>query len=143
VFGAFLASVFPVLNRMLVRGHDPLTIVVWEMLGACMVCLAVVPAAGGLASLLPPSPAAFGWLLVLALVCTVFAHGFHIHLLRSLSAYTSNLAINFEPVHGMLMAALLFHEFQSLTAPFYLGALTIILANLLHPLAAYAARRRS
>jgi len=134
ILAAILAAVFPVLNRHLVRGHAPLVIVTWEMAAACLTCLAVVSWVGGYAGLLAVSPQDFGWLLVLALLCTVFAHGFHVHLLRSLSAYTSNLAINFEPVYGMVMAAWIFHEYQSLTPTFYAGALVIVSANLLHPL---------
>ncbi len=139
--GAFLAAVFPVLNRMLVRGHHPLTIVTWEMVGACAVCLALLPWAGGLPALLSLTPSDVGWLLVLAWVCTVLAHGWTIRLLRSLSAYTANLAINFEPVYGMLLAAWIFREHHTLTTPFYLGAAAIVLANLLHPLVLRRARR--
>jgi len=142
IIGAFLAAVFPVLNRSLVRGHDPLVIVGWEMAAACALCLAVVPWFGGYAAMFSISLAEFGWLLVLALVCTVFAHGFHVHLLRSLSAYTSNLAINFEPVYGMLMAAWIFHEYESLTPGFYAGAAVIVGANLLHPLVTRSKGRR-
>jgi drug/metabolite transporter (DMT)-like permease len=134
IVAAFLAAVFPVLNRSLVRGHDPLVIVGWEMTAACGFSLAVVPWFGGYEAMVSISAAQFGWLLVLALLCTVFAHGMHVHLLRSLSAYTSNLAINFEPVYGMLMAAWIFHEYESLTPAFYTGALIIVAANLLHPL---------
>ena len=134
ILAAILAAVFPVLNRHLVRGHAPLVIVTWEMIAACLTCLAVVPWTGEYADLLGLSAKDFGWLLVLALLCTVFAHGFQVHLLRSLSAYTSNLAINFEPVYGMIMAAWIFHEYQSLTPAFYAGALVIVSANLLHPL---------
>jgi len=133
IAGAFLAAIFPVFNRSLVRGHDPLVIVSWEMAAASAICLAVVPWFGGYAAMISISASDFGWLLVLALVCTVFAHGVHVHLLRSLSAYTSNLASNFEPVYGMIMAAWIFHEYESLTPAFYAGALVIVGANLLHP----------
>ena len=133
VISAALAAVFPVLNRSLVREHDPLVIVMWEMVGACLLCLAVVPWFGGYVAMISISMVDFGWLLVLAIVCTVFAHGFQVHLLRSLSAYTSNLAINFEPIYGMLLAAWIFHEYESLTVSFYAGAFVIVAANLLHP----------
>src|SRR5690606_16923340 len=81
------------------------------------------------------------WLLLLAWVCTVFAHGFHIHLLRHLSAYTSNLAINFEPVYGIAAAALLFGEHRQLHPLFYAGVIAIVAANLLHPALLRRSRR--
>jgi drug/metabolite transporter (DMT)-like permease len=135
VLGAFLAAIFPVLNRKLVSGgSDSLVMVSWEMVGAFIAAMALHPLFGGEWKEL----VAFGkwdwlWLLCLAWVCTVFGHGFHIRLLRYLSAYTSNLAFNFEPVYGMIAAALLFGEHKQLHPLFYVGMGTILLANALHP----------
>lgn len=137
--GAFLAAVFPVMNRRIVNQGklDPIVMVVWEMVGACLICLAALPWIDG--------PGAYGrmldlkgldwlWLLLLAWACTVFAHGFHIHLLRYFSAYTGNLAINFEPVYGIIAAAALFGEHRQLHPGFFLGTGAILVANILHPL---------
>ena len=135
LLGALLAAVFPVLNRRLVNtGGDPLMMVVWEMAGACTVALVLHPLLDGGISLFAWQGLDWLWLLLLALVCTVFAHAFHIHLLRRMSAYTANLAMNFEPVYGTLSAALFFGEHKQLHPLFYAGLATILLANLLHPL---------
>lgn len=130
---AVLAAIFPVLNHRLVnRGLSSRTLLVYEMSGAAATAFAVTIIA-------PPIdfqlPILTDWLplLTLALACTVFAHTLHIHLLRRLSAYTSNLAINFEPVYGIILAALVFQEHHQLHPGFYLGALTIIAANLIQP----------
>lgn len=132
---AFLAAIFPVLNRRIVRaGGDPKSMVAWEMVGAAAVSLIALPIFSPPSSLLKWQGYDWLWLLVLAWVCTVFAHGFQIHLLRHLSAYTSNLAFNFEPVYGIAAAALLFGEHHHLHPLFYVGTLTIIAANLSHPL---------
>jgi drug/metabolite transporter (DMT)-like permease len=135
--GAFLAAVFPVLNRHWVGQQrlDPIVMIFWEMLGACVCGLVLLPWLGGdsgYAGLFQWRGLDWLWLLILAWVCTVFAHGFHIHLLRYLSAYTSNLAINIEPIYGMAAAALLFGEHRQLHPGFFLGAGTIVVANLLH-----------
>jgi hypothetical protein len=42
--------------------------------------------------------------------------------------------MNFEPIYGMLAAALVFGEHRQLHPGFYAGAATIIAANILHPL---------
>jgi drug/metabolite transporter (DMT)-like permease len=142
LFGAMLAAIFPVLNRRFVTtGSDPLTMVAWEMAGACVAVLLLYPLAGGGAALLAWHGLDWLWLLLLALVCTVFAHAFHIHLLRRLSAYTANLAMNFEPIYGILAAALLFGEHKQLHPFFYVGMLTILAANLLHPLVLHRLRK--
>lgn len=136
MLGAFLAAIFPVMNRKLVSGgSDSLVMVSWEMVGAFIAVMALHPVLGGGVKDL----VAFGqwdwlWLLCLAWVCTVFGHGFHIRLLKHLSAYTSNLAFNFEPVYGILLAAWLFAEHKQLHPLFYVGMGTILLANVLHPL---------
>jgi len=152
---AFLAAIFPVLNRRLVNasGLNPQAMVGWEMLGAHLTVMALLPFLP-LLDHQPFSPATtyaalfhlkgldWMWLLILAWICTVFAHGFQIHLLRHFSAYTSNLAFNFEPVYGIVAAALIFGEHKDLHAGFYAGTLTIVAANLLHALIPYWQRRR-
>ena len=135
ILSAFLAAIFPVLNRKLVTtGGDPLVMVVWEMAGAFTAALCLYPWVGEGKSLFVWQRFDWLWILLLAWVCTVFAHSFHIRLLRHLSAYTTNLAFNLEPVWGILMAALLFKEHEQLHPLFYAGIGTILLANALHPL---------
>jgi drug/metabolite transporter (DMT)-like permease len=136
---AFLAAIFPVLNRRVVLREklDPLVMVSWEMAGACAVSLGslvLLEDKGAVAGLTHLRGLDWLWLLLLGLVCTVFAHAIHIHLLRHISAYTGNLAINFEPVYGIFLAAILFNEHRELHPGFFIGASTIFLANFLHPL---------
>ncbi|MES2924829.1 MAG: DMT family transporter [Verrucomicrobiota bacterium] len=139
LLSALLAAIFPVLNRWQVNHarHDPMLMVAWEMAGACLICLlglAVFEGAPGFAQLVNLQGLDWLWLLLLAWVCTVFAHGFHIHLLRRISAYTANLAFNLEPVYGIAAAAVLFGEHKQLHPGFFAGTAAILLANLLHPL---------
>ena len=136
LLSALLAAVFMVLNRgIVVKGGDPMTMVGWEMLAATAVCFFAVPLfdRGGLPALMHVT--AMDWLCIglLAWVCTVFAQALTNHLLRFISAYQFNLAANFEPVYGIIGAAMLFKEHHNLQPAFYLGALTIVLANFLHP----------
>ena len=147
LLGALLAAVFPVLNQHMVRQgrQDPLVMVAWEMAGACAVCLIGLhwsDGAGAYAALLAWHGWDWLWLLLLGWVCTVFAHAYHIHLLRHLSAYTGNLAMNCEPIYGILAAAVVFGEHRELHPGFYAGCLTIVTANLLHPLILSRLRRQ-
>jgi drug/metabolite transporter (DMT)-like permease len=135
LFSAFLAAVFPVLNRRLVTtGGDPLTMVMWEMLGALVAALALLPILNDTGSLFAWQGLDWLWILSLALGCTVFAHSFHIRLLKTLSAYTVNLAISFEPLYGIIAAAILFGEYKQLTPMYYVGLGTILIANIVHPM---------
>jgi drug/metabolite transporter (DMT)-like permease len=74
------------------------------------------------------------WIAILAFGCTVFAQDLANRLLRSISAYDFNLAVNFEPVYGIFAAALIFGEHANLKPAFYLGACAIVLVNFIHPL---------
>lgn len=139
LLGALFAAVFPVLNRGLVKqgGLDPLVMMVWEMLGASLVCLLALPlfeGVGGYARMFSFHGPDWLWLLFLAWGCTVFAYAFHIHILRYLSAYTGNLVMNFEPVYGIAAAAFLFGEHRQLHPGFFIGTFAILVANILHPL---------
>jgi drug/metabolite transporter (DMT)-like permease len=134
--GAVLAAAFPVFNQLVVRrGIDARVMVGWEMLGACGLTLLLLPLfdPAGYAALAAPTALDWVLLLILAWVCTVFAYALHIHLLRRLSAYVTNLAMNFEPVYGILAATILFGEWRQLHPAFYLGVLAILAANLIHP----------
>jgi drug/metabolite transporter (DMT)-like permease len=142
LFSAFLAAVFPVLNRRLVTsGGDPLTMVTWEMLGALAAALVLLPLLGEGGSLFAWQGLDLLWLLALALGCTVFAHSLHIRLLKTLSAYTVNLAISFEPLYGIIAAAILFGEYKQLTPMYYVGLGTILIANITHPVCVRMTRK--
>lgn len=139
LLGAFFAAIFPVLNRWQVNQgqHDPMIMVAWEMAGACLICLVCVgvfEGQAGFVNLFQFHGLDWLWLLFLGWACTVFAFGWHIHLLRRLSAYTTNLAFNFEPIYGIAAAALIFGEHHRLHPAFFVGTAAILVANILHPL---------
>jgi len=136
LLSALLAAVFMVLNKnIVVKGGDPMVMVGWEMLASTVVCLLAVPIfdPDGFPALLVDETLDWLWIVILALVCTVFAQDLTNRLLRAFSAYKFNLAANFEPVYGIIAAAIIFAEHKNLEPAFYLGALTILLANFLHP----------
>ena len=131
--GAVIAAIFPVFNRLLVaRGHKSRTLLLYEMTGASFFAALAIPFIAPYRFEIP-APADWLPLLTLAIICTLIAHTWSIHLLRRLTAYTANLALNFEPVWGILFGAVLFHEYQFLHPAFYLGAALIIFANFLDP----------
>ena len=133
---ALLAAVFVVLNRMIiVKGCDPMVMVVWEMAASALVCFAAVPIfdPAGFPALVIWGEWDWLWIAILAIVCTIYAGELTNRLLRHITAYDMNLVSNFEPVYGIIAAAVIFHEHANLRPAFYIGAGTIILANFLHP----------
>ncbi len=72
------------------------------------------------------------WILILAIVCTNIAFVLNLNAMKKLSAFTANLAINLEPVYGIILAALFFNEHEFLNWQFYTGASIILLSVIIH-----------
>lgn len=136
VGAALLAAIFVTLNHTYVRRHHHSTIVFYEMLGAW---LATIPflwlmKSPDLPVLTLPSLSDLGYLLILAIICTVYANAEATKLLKKFSAFASNLVITMEPVYGILLALLIFGDSEKMNLSFYLGTLIIISAVIIYPL---------
>ncbi|OWY23986.1 EamA/RhaT family transporter [Sphingobacteriales bacterium UPWRP_1] len=140
---AFLGSLFGVLNRQLTHRYDFMLISLYEMMAGAVLVNGYIWATGGYAQpFLHISGADWLWLLLLSWVCTTYAFVGIVYLLRHLSAYTVALAINLEPVYGILFAWFIFGESERMNGGFYVGAMLILVAILAYPLfkKRYAAR---
>ncbi len=136
---AFVGAVFGVLNGWFAkRGHFAV-ISFYQMAAASVFCGVVLLVKGG--AHWPTAPD-FGWLMVLAGVCTVYAYTAYVELLRRVSVFMINLACNLEPVYGIALAALILGEHKQLHPGFFLGVLLISAAVMIHPLLEYRAQRR-
>jgi len=143
VVAAFLAALFTVLNKQLSETKALLTMSFYEMLGALIpigVVLSVsILFVGGenLRSLQTqwqfPTLPDLGWLLLLASVCTAYPFAAIIKLLRSLSAFTVSLAVNFEPIYSIIFAYLIFGESERMTSTFYIGLCVVFGVVFLYP----------
>lgn len=139
ICSAFFAALFTVINARFVKNNHPYVITCWEMLGASIATLLFFPIYLRLFSedgTLHFNVTGLDWLyiLILALVCTVYAYSASVQLMKRLSAYTINLMINLEPVYGIIIALLIFGDSEKMSSTFYLGALIIILTILAYPL---------
>ena len=54
--------------------------------------------------------------------------------LKYLTAFTQNLTLNLEPVYGIILAFVVYHENKHLSDGFYLGFFLILLAVVLQTL---------
>jgi drug/metabolite transporter (DMT)-like permease len=122
---AFLAALFAVINKTLTAKHAPLLICTYQMVGAFIACVMLLPFFGSATSFMP-SKMDFVWLLVLSQVCTVGAYLGYLDVLSRMSVFTVNVVYNLEPVYGIILAALVFGERERMSGGFYLGAIIII-----------------
>jgi drug/metabolite transporter (DMT)-like permease len=65
----------------------------------------------------------------------------NLNAMKKVSAFTANLAINLEPVYGIILAAFLLKEHHFLNPYFYFGAGIILLSVLIHSIVKYRARK--
>lgn len=138
VFAAFLAALFSVINGRLTKKHNPYMITFYEMLGAFIGTTLFFPLYMSYFSIdgqLQLLPTALDWLylVILALICTVYAFSVSVELMKRLSAFVVNLTINLEPVYGIILAVVIFGEKEQMQPGFYLGTLIILLSVLIYP----------
>ncbi len=133
---ALFAAIFTVLNYGFVRKNDSIKITFYEMVGAWLTTIPFlwILRDQSMSLLSMPTWSDTGYLLILALVCTVYANSVAIRLLKEFSAFSSNLIINMEPVYGIVLALLIFGESERMNTSFYLGALSIIAAVFIYPI---------
>jgi drug/metabolite transporter (DMT)-like permease len=136
LISAFLASIFPILNRELIQSIEPETATRWQLSGGFLfltllmpVYLYYIPV-----SRLLPTISDWLWLLVLGIVCTVIGYDLFMKALQKISAFTVNLSYNLEPIYGIAMAFLIYREDKTVSPGFYYGFCLIITAVILQSL---------
>ncbi|MCG8581770.1 MAG: DMT family transporter [Bacteroidales bacterium] len=134
LISAFLAGLFTVLNKLFINKHHPVTISFYEMIsgfisiGIFLLFIDVLPN-----NLLAPTKTDIIYILILGIACTAYAFVVAVDVMKVLSAYTVVLAINMEPVYGILLAFAVFGQSEFMSGGFYIGTLVILAAVFLHP----------
>lgn len=145
-FGLFLgiisgltAAIFSVINSKIAARVDAYAITLYEMLGACATVILFFPiykmyvAEDHQLHLLP---AAMDWFYIgtMAIACSVYAYSVMINLSKKLSVFFIQLALNLEPVYGILIALFVFGQQEVMGWNFYVGTLIILSAVVIFPL---------
>ena len=133
---AFFAAMFTVANSLFVKKYNPLQITFYETGGAFLGSIPFVlwHLNSNGTTLSMPSTLDWGYLLVLALVCTVYANAAWVNILKKISAFAGNLVINLEPIYGILLALALFGQSEEMNPGFYWGGAVIIITVFAYPI---------
>ncbi|MFD1615197.1 DMT family transporter [Gelatiniphilus marinus] len=136
ISSAFLSSLFAVLNGSFLKQHTATVISFYEFLsGVLFISVYLFFFGPGFsADFFKLSVQDFGYLFILASVCTAYAFIASVYVMKHISPYTVVLTYNLEPIYGILMAFLLFPEKEKMTSNFYYGALVIIATVMLNGL---------
>jgi len=143
IISAMLGALFPIFNRVLLQRMNTETLITYELTGGLLSLTLLLPLylQFSPATYFMPTTSDWGWLLVIAWVCSVWAFQLSANALKKISAFTVNLSYNLEPVYGILLAFLVYQENEHLDWSFYVGLFLIILAVVLQTYRVYRGRR--
>ena len=133
LLASFFGAFFNILNKDVVSRHSPLVVSFYEIAAGLVVLTLFLPFYISYFHPVNLVPSHTDWILlfILAVVCTHVTIVLSLAALRYLSAFTLNLSINLEPVYGIALAFLIFHENKQLQSGFFIGAGIIMLSVLL------------
>ena len=135
ITSAFLAALFTVLNKILIKRHSSRILTFYEMIGGFLsitIFLFIKRSFSNQFFLLPGSDILY--LIILGIVCTAFAFAMQANVMKKLSAYIVALTINLEPIYGIIFAFIFFGETEYMSAGFYMGATIILMSVFGYPI---------
>ncbi len=139
LISAFLSALFSTFNKRIAGKYETLTISFLELsFGFLTLRLPVYFLFADSSKLIPDWSDLF-YLLILSLFCTVLTWILSLQALRKVSAYTMGLALNLEPVYGIILAILFANEGRLMNSGFITGAVIILVTVVLHTI--YKARK--
>ncbi len=134
LLSALLNGLFVVLNRTISLKYHPTVISFYEMIEGVVFITLFFGVTGAFSTqLISMSWIDLFYLLILSFVCTSYAFTAIVDIMKVLSAYNVVLAINLEPVYGIIMAFFFFPDAERMSIGFYLGALIIIMSVFSYP----------
>jgi drug/metabolite transporter (DMT)-like permease len=133
ILAALASAIFPIFNKQLLQRFSPRTLTFWELGGGFVFLSLVLPfyLHQTTAGYYIPTLQDTGWLLVLAILCTVVCFDLQLRALEKISAFTVNLMYNLEPLYGIILAFVFFGEGKMFHDEFYWGVALIVLAIVL------------
>ena len=132
---ALLATIFSILNKKYVDQIETKSMALVEMFSAFLTMSLMLPFYLRYSTEIQFWMDGRDWVYmgILVLGCTTLAFLLNLKSLKHLSAFTSNLIINLEPVYGIILAMLILNEHRELNTNFYIGVVVILTSVFLHP----------
>lgn len=130
---AFLSALFSVINGKFAKEYNASAISFYELLGGVLFLSFYLLLNNQFTKdFFTLSLNDFGWLFILASVCTAYAFIASVAVMKHLSPYTVMLTINLEPVYGIILALFIFQDKEKMNPQFYIGASIILLTVILN-----------
>ena len=124
---AFLSALFSVINSKYAKQYNPTTISFYELLGGVFFLSLYLLFSGSFnPQFFQITNSDWFYLAILSSVCTAYAFIASVQVMKFLSPYTVMLTINLEPIYGIVLAVIIFHDKEQMSTGFYIGALLIL-----------------
>ncbi len=135
IVAAILSSCFSILNKIMLKEVEPLAMTFIEIGSGGILLTLLMPLyfIQNPDAQFIPTQMDWIWLFVLSIFCTILPYVMSLFALQKLSAFTTVLAVNLEPVYGVLLAYFLLHEDRELNLQFYIGVAIIVGSVMIHP----------
>lgn len=128
LISAFLSALFSVINGKYAKRYNAASISFYELsFGVLCISVYLLFTEGFSADFFKISISDWGYLFILASVCTAYAFIASVHVMKWLSPYTVMLTINLEPVYGIILALFILGDSENMSPQFYYGAAVILL----------------
>jgi drug/metabolite transporter (DMT)-like permease len=127
LLASLFSSTFSVLNKKIALKYKPDVTSFYEMLSGfiCITIFLFLTKNSADIKLALNTPNLI-YLLLLGIICTAYAFSATVKIMQKLSAYQVVLAINLEPIYGILAAYFIFGESEHMSTGFYIGAFIIL-----------------
>ncbi len=135
LLSAFLVSLFSIFTKSLIHHANSYEITFLQLSSATLFLTCLLPFyfhQTPEAAFLPKGMD-WGYLIVLALLCTTFAYSLSLKAYNHLTAFAVNLSVNLEPVYGIFLAWILLGEHRELSPNFYWGVGLILVTVFSYP----------
>jgi drug/metabolite transporter (DMT)-like permease len=124
---AFLSALFSVINSRFAKNYEPSVVSFYEILGGVLFLSAYLFFTNNFqVSFFKISASDWLYLAILSSICTAYAFIASIKVMKYLSPYTVMLTVNLEPIYGIILAVIVFHEKEKMSPQFYIGAFVIL-----------------
>jgi drug/metabolite transporter (DMT)-like permease len=134
LIASFFSSLFTILNKRIIENIDTIIVTFTELVSGWLFMTLLLPFYFIFfpETKMLPSPNDWMYLLFLSLGCTTLPYLASISSLKHISAFSSNLVLNLEPIYGIILAVVILNENKDLNSGFYTGAIMIMISVFIH-----------
>ena len=133
IISSALYPLFAIANHHVGKRYEAKNMLFWEMVGGLVVLTAIFPIYNHFLPVdkLFLSGLDYPYMAFMVVVCTIGLCLLQIIVLQKIDAFTVNLTYNLEPVYSIIIAMIIFNEYQELNFSFILGIALIIISVVL------------